>query len=94
MTGDWPRDQIDHIDGNRDNNCWSNLREASNAENSKNRPTAKGYTYNAKRKMYAAQIMRGGKGYHLGWFKTADEARQAYLGARNNDEQLARGVQR
>ena len=36
MTGNWPK-QIDHIDGNRINNIFTNLREATKEENSKNR---------------------------------------------------------
>ena len=35
--GEWPKDQIDHIDGNRQNNRISNLRCATNSENNRNR---------------------------------------------------------
>ena len=37
MTGEWPKDQIDHIDGNPSNNKWKNLREADWYLNSTNR---------------------------------------------------------
>ena len=39
MTGLMPADQIDHIDGNRSNDSWGNLRPATSSENAKNRKT-------------------------------------------------------
>ena len=33
QTGEWPKDQVDHINHDRQNNQWSNLREASGAQN-------------------------------------------------------------
>ena len=37
MTGEWPEDEVDHIDHNKRNNRWVNLREASTKENGKNK---------------------------------------------------------
>ena len=36
MTGNFPREFIDHIDHNEHNNCFANLREVSKTENNKN----------------------------------------------------------
>jgi hypothetical protein len=40
MTGVWPPALMDHIDRNRSNDRWLNLRPASYSENNRNRPTA------------------------------------------------------
>lgn len=46
MNGRWPK-EIDHIDRNRSNNSWSNLRECSRSENQKNKnPFQKSYSTN------------------------------------------------
>lgn len=37
VTGAFPEHQIDHIDGNRSNNRWNNLRSVTSAQNSCNR---------------------------------------------------------
>ena len=37
MTGEWPEEQIDHINHDRKDNRWLNLRQVSNQENGKNR---------------------------------------------------------
>lgn len=38
MTGEFPKNQIDHLDHNPLNNAWVNLREADNHVNHTNRP--------------------------------------------------------
>lgn len=36
VTGKWPACQVDHVDRNRQNNKWTNLREATNGQNARN----------------------------------------------------------
>jgi len=40
VMGEWPKNQIDHIDGKKTNNRFANLREATNAENGQNQRKA------------------------------------------------------
>jgi len=44
MTGEWPQDQVDHINRDRADNRWSNLRDVSNKENCKNQGVRKANT--------------------------------------------------
>lgn len=91
VTGKPPSDEIDHIDGNPSNNVWKNLREATSAENLRNRGMHrrnksgfKGATLirdpNRKKK-YRASIRVDGKSIFLGNYMTAQEAHQAYCEA-------------
>ena len=83
--GIWPKEMIDHIDGNKTNNSISNLREATRSENGQNqkKPTCKnklgvlGVTL--KDGKYEAQIKINYKQFWLGSFKTIEEASNAYI---------------
>jgi len=83
MTGTWP-ERIDHRDGNRSNNKWSNLREATSAQNKQNkakyRNNTSGFTGVSKNhNRWRAAIKANGQLYVLGYFATVAEAHQAYL---------------
>ena len=77
MTGEWPEDMVDHINRNRADNRWCNLREANRSLNNLNNG-AKGYCWIAKDKKFMAKV----SGRYIGSFDTEHEARQAYLAAK------------
>ena len=100
FKGAWPKNMIDHVDGNTLNNRLSNLREATRQQNGFNRPVlrsnklgVKGVHYDAKRNKYVAQHRfrrsDGGKTTRmLGRYSTLQDAAQAYA----EHAKLAHGV--
>jgi predicted phosphodiesterase len=80
VYGNCDTDQIDHINGVRDDNRICNLRNVNKNQNQWNRKTAKGYNF--YRNKYQAQIQVNNKRIYLGYFTTEQEARQAYLNAK------------
>lgn len=89
MTGAWPTDQVDHIDGDPANNRFSNLREASSQLNCRNRRRAKRTSstgligVGAQYGKFQASIKVNGKKQHLGTFATKEAAHAAYVATRN-----------
>lgn len=88
MRGRWPRRQMDHDNGDRADNRWSNLRVATRSQNQGNRKVGrnnrlgvKGVCYEADRKKYKATIEMKGKSVNLGRFDTVEEAQTAYATA-------------
>lgn len=88
VTGEWPKDQIDHINGDRGDNRLANLREVNNAENQHNLRKARadnttGFLGVSPRYgKFRAYIMVDGKNKHLGCFPTPEAAHAAYLEAK------------
>jgi len=86
MTGEWPKGEVDHKDRNRDNNSWSNLRDATRSQNKANSAPQingtsgyKGVT--AKGSRWEAQIHVKGRKIYLGLHKTKFAASLAYYNA-------------
>ena len=73
--------EIDHIDRDRLNNNLSNLRLVTRSQNLWN-TGAKGYCWISQCKKWRAQITANGIEKYLGFFDTEEEARQAYLNAK------------
>jgi hypothetical protein len=86
VYGTNPKNDIDHIDGNRANNRIENLREATRRQNCMNRMTMpseaslRGVTRSHGRR-WLAQIQVAGKKKYLGTFATPEAAADAYRAA-------------
>jgi len=85
MTGEWPKEQIDHINQIKSDNSWCNLRECSNAQNNFNRPIPKhnksgykGVSWREDRKKWQSIIKFNGKSIYLGNFTDINLAVLAY----------------
>ena len=84
QTGQWPRDQIDHINGDRLNNRICNLREADALLNGRNQclhstntSGCNGVYFDAGVSKWSAQIIVAGRRKYLGAFSTKDQAIEA-----------------
>lgn len=91
ITGEDPGALIDHIDGNKKNNSFSNLRLATkqqNAFNSRkscnNKSGFKGVSFDSQRNKYYACINLSGKTKYLGRYDTPELAHIAYVEAAKN----------
>ena len=72
----WPKEQIDHINGTKTDNRWSNLREADHPENMRNQKQYKtntsgctGVHWYKRRQQWVSQIRVSGRLKHLGYYK-------------------------
>lgn len=82
MTSEWPERQVDHINTDSTDNRWVNLRLATQSENNINRPPKRpgltGASFHKPSGRWQAYIKKDGKQIPLGYFKTAEEAHEAY----------------
>jgi hypothetical protein len=85
MTGKFPENDIDHINHIRDDNRWTNLRDATGSQNQANQAKRKnntsgykGVSWNERDKRWRAQIKYMNKHIHIGHYTTAEEASEAY----------------
>jgi hypothetical protein len=82
FNGEWPEDQIDHINGNPSDNRIENLRSVTCLQNLKNINKKKGdgefVGVVNKNGRYVTRIHNNYKRIHIGSFDTAEEAYAAY----------------
>lgn len=78
---EWPKGQIDHINGDASDNRLVNLRDVTASENLRNQRRAwnntsgvLGVSWNRPCGKWRAQIMSGGRNIHLGQFDDIDDA--------------------
>lgn len=88
VYGEWPKDEIDHINGDQADNRIANLRLASRAQNSQNKRVPrhntsgfKGVSINRKSGKWVAMIQVASKQMYIGRFNTKEEAHAAYCTA-------------
>lgn len=77
MTGEWPKNQVDHINRDRDDNRWDNLRAATPSDNSVNSKLSpnntsgyRGVSWDQGANKWGARV----NNVHLGFFDDIKEA--------------------
>lgn len=90
VYGEWPNDEIDHINGDKVDNRISNLRGATRAQNLQNISKAnsnsksglRGIRWDSRNNKWRAAIQVEGKSKHLGCFDQAEQAHAVYIEAK------------
>ena len=83
-TGEWPKDEIDHINGKTSDNRIANLREANRSQNQANQKTTKavsgikGVHWDKVNKKWRAEIMINYRHINGGRYATKEEALVRY----------------
>lgn len=88
--GEWPREEIDHVNGDRSDNRLCNLREADRSMNGQNirkpmRTGASGYlgvSFHKNNRRWVASIKVARKTIFLGQFGSPEEAHACYIEAK------------
>ena len=93
MTGAWPEEQMDHINGDRSDNRWVNLRHVTHLQNSANKSgwskkTSSGFigVYRRPKGNWQACATKDGRRKCLGTFDSelaAAKARDAFVSSSN-----------
>lgn len=91
-TGSWPEEDVDHINGDRQDNRFCNLRNVSRSENcmnssigKRNKSGAIGVSWSSRDGKWRAQIQKDGKNFYIGIFDDLEDAKKARL---NKEKEL------
>ncbi len=86
VYGEWPKDEIDHINRRKADNQIANLREADRSQNMGNqKPSSlsksglKGANWRSDTGRWRAKIKLHGRNHYLGYFSTPEEAHATYV---------------
>jgi hypothetical protein len=90
MNGEFPVNQLDHIDGDKTNNKIVNLRDATNKQNQENVPLQvnntsgyRGVSFDKRLKKFRAYVCHNRQQTTLGFFATSEAAATAAKKARD-----------
>lgn len=90
MTGEWPSGEVDHIDQNKLNNRWNNLRDVGRSENLINQDSPLSYkkscayrgVFRSSAGRWFSRLKVNGVIRHLGTYDTPEEAYGKYVEAK------------
>lgn len=82
MTGDWPAADVDHINRDRRDNRWDNLRDVTRSVNLHNKQIDSGCYWAARDAVWVAAIQVAGVKTHIGQHKDRDVAEAMYAKAK------------
>lgn len=81
MTGEWPKDDIDHINKDKADDRWSNLRDILHSDNALNRDLqsnnasgVRGVHWDSSRSKWFVQVKKDGVNHFIGRYDDFDEA--------------------
>ena len=90
MHGAFPEALVDHVNGDKSDNKWQNLRHATSAQSlqnitirSDNSSGMIGVSFDKRRGNWRAYIVVNSKQHHLGSFKCKRTAAEAYIAAKS-----------